>query len=83
MKANRRYGRYRKPRCSTTVTDEFEIELENLVDVSGEPCEFFVDITVESPGHGDQIAMNLCRAIRLAAYDAVDDFDERIEESDE
>lgn len=68
------------PRCSITVTDDFQIELENLVDMYGQPCEFNITIEVESPGHGDQIAMDIEQEIRLAAYDAMDKFDERLDD---
>lgn len=75
--------RYQNPKCRTTVTDEFQKELTNLVDTAGRPCEFNITITVESPGHGDQIAMDLSREIRLAAYDAMEAFDERIDDDHE
>lgn len=68
-------------RCAVTVTDQFRKELENLVDEHGRPCEFEVTIEVRSPGHGDQIAMDLCKQIRLGAYDAMDEFDERLSDS--
>ena len=68
-------------RCATTVTDQFRKELENLVDEHDRPCEFEVTIEVRSPGHGDKIAMDLCSQIRLGAYDAMDEFDERLSDS--
>lgn len=65
-----------------SVSDEFNVELENLVDMCGNPCDFNVTIEVESPGHGDRIAMDLAIAIRLAAYDAIDEFDERLDDDE-
>jgi len=62
-----------------TVKNEFTVTLDNLVDQQDNPCEFPITIEVESEGNGDQIAAALEHRIRLAAYDAVDEFDNELE----
>lgn len=56
------------------VTDRFEVTLDDLVDSNGEPCSFPVELTVTSPGHGDKVVQQLEYYLRLACYDAAEDF---------
>jgi hypothetical protein len=64
-----------------SYTDEFDVELDNIVDAAGNPSEFRVSVTVEAPGNGDQLTLDVLRAIRRGAYEAVDEFDARFEEA--
>ena len=62
------------------INDRFSVELSNLTDQRGNPCEFPVELTVTSPGHGDRIAQQLEYQMRLACYEAAREFDEELEE---
>lgn len=62
-----------------TVENRFPVTLENIVDGRGCPSEFPIELRVTSPGHGDTIARQLEYRMRLAIYEAVDEFDEEIE----
>lgn len=64
-----------------TVIDRTEVQLQNVEDSKGRPCTFDIEIHVTS-SHGMAITERLGREIRLAAFDAVGQFDMGIKEDD-
>lgn len=62
------------------INDRFTVTLENLTDQHGNPCEFPIELSVTSPGHGDTIAQRLEYRMRLALYEAADEFDAELDE---
>jgi hypothetical protein len=57
------------------IRDRFTVTLDNIVDQRGNPCDFPVELSVTSPGHGDSIAQALEYRMRLACYEAAAEFD--------